>query len=259
MNRLLLLLTLAAAGCLGAAKSLAPLPAGGVHVLFVGNSLTYEWDLPGTVAFLASMGGDTVRVSSQTGPNLALIDHLNGGTQAVAAIKSDSWNYVILQQGPTPAGICRDSLILWTQLFDPLIRAQGAKTAVFQTWPLNGPVWYTNIGESFRMAAAAVNGTLMPVGDAWLIALTESPALQLHGPDGLHPSRLGTFLAALVIYERVTGHDARNLPARAVADGQDLNQPVELVRLLQRAAHQANLNSPLPAGVSQVASRANAC
>jgi len=191
MNRLLLLLTLATAGCLGAAKSLAPLPAGGVHVLFIGNSLTYEWDLPGTVAFLASMGGDTVRVSAQTGPNLALIDHLNGGTQAVAAIKSNSWNYVILQQGPTPAGLCRDSLVLWTQMFDPLIRAQGAKTAVFQTWPLNGPVWYTNIGESFRMAAAAVSGTLMPVGDAWLIALTESPGLQLHGPARLHPSRPG--------------------------------------------------------------------
>jgi hypothetical protein len=35
-------------------------------------------------------------------------------------------------------------------------------------------------------------------------------ALQLYGADGYHPSALGTFLAALEIYERLSGRDARS-------------------------------------------------
>jgi hypothetical protein len=58
--------------------------------------------------------------------------------------------------------------------------------------------------------------------------------------DGLHPAPLGTYLAALVIYEQVTGHDARNLPARVIVAGQQLSVPEATIRLLQRAAHETN-------------------
>ena len=54
------------------------LPAGGHHVLFVGNSLTYTHDLPATVAAIAASAGDTIRYRTVAAPNLALIDHLNG-------------------------------------------------------------------------------------------------------------------------------------------------------------------------------------
>src|SRR4051812_7618847 len=95
-------------GCLSA-LSPEPLPAGGHHVLFIGNSLTYVNDLPATVAAIAQSVGDTIRFATEAGPNLALIDHLQGGSAAVAQIKLGGWEYVVLQQGPTPAGICRDS------------------------------------------------------------------------------------------------------------------------------------------------------
>ena len=52
-------------------------------------------------------------------------------------------------------------------------------------------------------------------------------------------NRLGTFLAALVIYEGVTGKDLRTLPARAFANGAPLSLPEKTIRLLQDAAHQA--------------------
>jgi hypothetical protein len=65
------------------------------------------------------------------------------------------------------------------------------------------------------------------------------PQLQLYGPDGYHPAELGTYLAALVVYERITGHDARVLPAQAVMAGRTLDVPESTVRLLQRAAHEA--------------------
>src|SRR6185295_10469868 len=83
------------------------LPAGGHHVLFIGNSLTYTNDLPGTVADLARSVGDTIRVESVALPNFAVIDHALGQSNAVDVIKSQSWEFVVLQQGPTTVGVNR--------------------------------------------------------------------------------------------------------------------------------------------------------
>ena len=69
-----------------------------------------------------------------------------------------------------------------------------------------------------------------------------TPPSQLYGTDGFHPSPLGTYLAALTIYEALTGHDARTLPPTAVVNGAPLDLPEQTVRLLQEAAHQANVD-----------------
>lgn len=223
-----------------------PLPAGGRNVLFVGNSLTYTNDLPATLASIGAMGGDTIRVAMAAGPNLALIDHLNGATSAVASVLQGGWAYVILQQGPTPSGICRDSLVLWTRMFDAVIRPTGAQTAVLMTWPTSSgsAAFFDDVRVSFQSAASAVNGTFLPAGEAWRSAWRADPSLALYGPDGFHPSPIGTFLTALEIYERVTGRDARTLPARAVVGTQPLALPEATIRLLQGAAHDANVRFP---------------
>jgi hypothetical protein len=239
-------------GC-GGATSTEPLPAGGIHVLFVGNSLTYVNDLPATVAAIAKSGGDTIRVAVAAGPDLALIDHLNGATDAVARIKEGGWQFVVLQQGPTPPGICRDSLVLWTRMFDQRIRAARAETAVMMTWPNSSGSegFFDSVRESFEIAAATVNGVFLPAGEAWRSAWREDPSLALYGPDGYHPSPMGTFLAALEIYERITGHDPRTLPAASFAGSASLSLPEATIRLLQRAAHDANTRFPAhPTGVA---------
>jgi hypothetical protein len=51
--------------------------------------------------------------------------------------------------------------------------------------------------------ARRVNGLLLPAGDAWHAAWAEDSGLPLYGPDGFHPSSMGTYLAALVIYEQL--------------------------------------------------------
>ena len=78
----------------------------------------------------------------------------------------------------------------------------------------------------------------MPAGEAWRAALEEDPSLELYGSDGYHPAPLGTYLTALVVYEQVTGRDARNLPAAAVVEGRTLSTKEATVRRLQRIAHQ---------------------
>ncbi len=220
-------------------------PAGGHHILFIGNSLTYTNNLPGTVVGLAKSAGDTIRASSVTLPNFALIDHALGQSNANEVIKSQSWEYVILQQGPTTVGVNRDTLILATKMFDPLVRASGGRIAELMSWPNSSePHLFNAVRLSFQAAANSVNGVFIPAGDAWRAALEANPQIQLYGGDGYHPGPLGTYLAALVVYEKVTGRDARLLPAQAVVGGVTLSTPEETVRFLQGIAHEAVLRYP---------------
>lgn len=66
-----LAVALAVIGC-GASSSTAPLPGGGAHVLFIGNSLTYVNDLPATVEQIAASAGDTIRTKAVALPDFAL-------------------------------------------------------------------------------------------------------------------------------------------------------------------------------------------
>ena len=238
-----LVLFLALASCSGGNAGLEPSP---VHrVLFIGNSLTYFNDLPGTVAQLASSMSETIVVASVARPNLALIDHLNGESDAVEVIQKGEWDYVVLQQGPSSLDLSRDTLILATRLLDPYIRAAGGRSALLMVWPESSRFeFFDDVRVSYQLAAQEVDGLFLPAGEAWLRAWAVDSQLQLYGPDGYHPSALGTYLAALVVYEGITGHDARLLPAEAA--GRKLGVPANQVRLLQRAAHQAVARFELP-------------
>ena len=237
--------TLLVATGLACGESVEPQLTGGQQVLFIGNSLTYVNDLPGTLSALALSVGDTIGVLTVAQPNFALIDHYLGGTDALDVIASRRWNFVVLQQGPSTTPINRDSLILTAQLFNTYIRAQGATPALYMVWPtIDRKAFFDEARISYQMAATAVNGVFMPAGRAWITAWDSDPTLQLYASDGLHSTPLGTYLAALVIYERITGHDARLLPGVAVVEGRTLSTPEATIRLLQRAAHETNALFP---------------
>lgn len=225
--------------CVGGKQPSDPSPAGGYRVLFVGNSLTASNDLPGTVAQLAAMVDDTIVVESVTRPNLAIIDHVNGMSNAVDVIRRGRWDYVVLQQGPTSQQIYRDTLILATRLLQPDILAAGGRTAQLMAWPAEPNVAvFDGVLQSCVEAAQAVEGLCLPAGEAWRAAWAVDPTLAFYGPDGFHPAALGTYLAALVVYEGITGHSAQSLPQQAIVAGQRLDLPGGTIVLLQRIAHE---------------------
>lgn len=245
----LLALFPALAACLSLDMPTGPnvgqLPAGGHHVLFIGNSLTYTNNLPGTLEALARSVGDTIRAASVSLPNFAVIDHALGQSNAIDVIKSQSWEYVILQQGPTTVGVNRDTLIIASKILDPLARAAGGRIAELMPWPQSNELHlFPAVRASFQAAAQAVNGLFIPAGDAWRAALEARPDTPLYGGDGYHPGPLGTYLAALVAYEKITGHDARKLPGIAVVDGVSLSAPEQTVRFLQQTAHETAARYP---------------
>jgi hypothetical protein len=236
-------LALGVPGCSGQSAT-APLAPGGLHILFIGNSLTYVNDLPGTLSDLALLSNDTIRTGMVANPDYALEDHVADG-HALAAISGGGWQYVVLQQGPSSLEANRQNLISMTEYFDGLIRAAGGRSALYMVWPqISNFDTFQRTVDSYVLAAQAVNGLLLPAGDAWRTAWSKDPSLAFYASDGLHPSGLGTYLAALVMYEDITGKDARLLPPRAVVQGVLLTYPESTIRLLQSAAHETNARYP---------------
>jgi hypothetical protein len=202
-------IVLAAVAALASCGSTAPNSGSerNLRVLFIGNSLTYANDLPHLVEQLAAaVGQSTVATESVVFGNYSLQDHWNQG-DAVQAIEQGGWDVVVLQQGPSALPESRALLVQYARMFAEKIRAVGAQPALYMVWPgLSRPEAWDSVSASYAAAAQAVDGILLPAGEALREAQRRDPSLQLFAGDGFHPSALGSYLAALVIYARLAGH-----------------------------------------------------
>jgi hypothetical protein len=207
----------AAVGLLGFVLACLDSPAGpqlngeGRRVLFIGNSYLYLQDIPGIVQALAdSAGGDKLAVETVAFPDMALVDHLGLGTAKIE-IDKGGWEWVVLQQGPSSVEANRDTLRMATKAFADMMPAT-MKPALFSAWPTSGRVQdFPRAIESYTLAAADVNGLLLPVASAWLGAWSRDPNMRLY-LDGLHPSLEGAYLSGLVVYGRLLGKSTKGLP-----------------------------------------------
>jgi len=125
----------------------------------------------------------------------------------------------------------RRLLIAYTRRFDAEIKKAGARTALYMVWPSYARRGdFAGVSQSYAAAANDVKALLLPAGDAWRAAWATDAGLPLYGSDGFHPSPMGTYLAALVIYEQIFASPPPAVPVPATA------QPV--ADLLRRAAHE---------------------
>jgi hypothetical protein len=213
-----------------------------VRVLFIGNSLTAYNDLPAIVEALAKAGGQPpLDWKSVLLPGTSLEDQWSDG-QARKAIGLATWDYVVLQQGPSALDESRRSLLDSVSRFAKEIRAVGARPAIYMVWPSSDRASdFDAVSQSYRMAAQQVDGMLFPVGEAWRAAWKHDPKLALYSPDGLHPTPAGSYLAALVMYGRLYGRSPVGLPGNlTLAVGRAIQIPEAEARLLQEAAVEAN-------------------
>lgn len=215
-----------------------------LRVLFIGNSLTYSNDLPAIVQAMAEAGKQKRLVyKSLSYPDVSLEDQWNRG-EAQKEIAKGRWDIVVLQQGPSGLEESRRLLIDYTRRFDKAIRTAGAKPALYMVWPSHQRFKdFDRVIESYKLAADDVKGLVFPAGAAWLEAWKQDATLMLYSEDRFHPSVMGSYLAALVIYEKLYGVSSVGLPASLKVQSRTLNKielPQEKALLLQTAASEVN-------------------
>jgi pimeloyl-ACP methyl ester carboxylesterase len=230
----------------GTSSAFAAPPAPPARVLFIGNSLTYANDLPGMVrALVDSSGAGPIDIHSVTAPNFSLRDHLQDGS-AVAQIRIRRPDVVVLQQGPSSLDASRGDLLAAAADFAAEIREAGGRPALYAVWPdRSRAAFFERVSDSYRLAAERVDGLYLPAGEAWLAAWRRDSTLALYDGDDFHPSVMGTYVAALVIYGRLTGRTPVGLPARLrTPAGVEVEIPPAAARLLQDAAAEVNARWP---------------
>ena len=191
-----------------------------LRVLFVGNSLTATNDLPEAVAALAADAGRRPVETRMVAPGGVSLEEHWRSTGARQALDDGPWDAVVLQQGPSTLPESRAHLRTWTRRWADEVRAQGAQPALLGAWPeAERRDAFPAAIDSHAAAATASDATLLPVAAAWRAAWRRDPDLELYGPDGFHPSELGTQLAALVVYAGLTGEDPGALNADFDDDG----------------------------------------
>lgn len=183
-----------------------------IRVLFIGNSLTFFNDLPGIFAELAQSGSYEVEVAMIAQGGWTLADHAQSSA-TMEKIQGDSWDTVVLQEQSRLPAIQdqRDvQMVPAIRLLDEQIKENGAETILFMTWgsrdglPEAGYADYAamqaQIQASYEDIAEKVGAGVAPVGIAWQKAIEVQPDLDLWQLDGIHPTREGTYLSALVFY-----------------------------------------------------------
>jgi hypothetical protein len=200
-----------------------------LRILFIGNSLTAWNDLPDMVMRLAMGAGHPQPLTRMVAVGgFSLEDHWNQG-DAGRAIREGPWDVVVLQQGPSALAESRRLLVQYARRFDAEIKQAGARSALYMVWPsIQRRGDFAGVSQSYRNAAIAVNGVILPAGDAWRLVLQRHADLALYSEDGLHPTPAGSYLAALVIVQGLYNQSPIGLPSQGLAEAD--------ARLLQNAA-----------------------
>ena len=216
-------------------------PEGSTKVLFIGSSLVDAHDMPVTLRQLAISGGlPECYCLSIAYQDYELDDHLANG-DALRALQSEEWDFVVLQQGPSAHVESRPHLVRGVSDWTKLIAARGTQTILFMPWPaLDSSFYFPAVIASYRFAADSIGAILAPAGEAWLAAWARDPTLPFYGPNGYYPSEMGSYVAALVIFQRIYGRSPVGVQSSAIVNGRVQSWPIAQVQLLQQAAADAN-------------------
>jgi hypothetical protein len=191
------------AGIAGFARAATPVPSRQLplRILFIGNSQTSTNDLPAFVAEIAKESKHGKVTYRTIAPSAVTLGGLWNG-QGNPAYVDGRWDAVVLQQGPSVTPERRAELCFYATEWAEWAREQGARPYLLMVWPRRDRQ-LSEVVASYGAAASASGATLLPAGAAWGAALQRLPGLPLYRWDGVHPSRLGTYLAALVVYAGV--------------------------------------------------------
>ncbi|MEP7286125.1 MAG: DUF4886 domain-containing protein [Chloroflexota bacterium] len=184
-----------------------------IRVLFIGNSYTFVNNMPKILMNLAAQETKPIEAVSITKGGATLKQHWLEG-KALAAIRSGTWDYVVLQEHSTLGSTlvvnnvaqlnAPDDFYTYARLFDQEIKKSGAKTLFFLTWARqNSPQNQAVLNNTYLTIANELHDEVVPVGMAWADALKTRPDLILHQKDMSHPDPDGSYLAACVFFAQL--------------------------------------------------------
>jgi hypothetical protein len=191
---------------------LPPPPTGpALRLLFVGNSLTYTFDVPTQIQQMAMAVGLTPPTITELAfPNFSLEDNWAQGT-GQQDLATGHYDVLIMQQGASTLPESGVDLTHWTGVWAAEAGKTSTRAGFYVVWAPVGGDFDGGIAN-YLAAADAANTAIYPVAQAWREVMRSDPSIPLYAKDGLHASEHGAWLAALVISSVIFDHPSRPFP-----------------------------------------------
>jgi hypothetical protein len=234
------LLTILLSGC----NSLIPTPTavndGLEHILWVGDDQLQTGPLDMQTLLLLELAGDSqsIRMHRVISPRFTLASEFNQ-EEFLQSTDLGTKDLVIIQA----FGVQRNfsdsdfekSALTWIDFF----KTQGKQIAVFYPWTTavdsDGEV--ERLNRMIHLLGWQEDLTIIPVGPAWQSALKSRPDLQLYASDGIHPSAMGVYLSACVVYASISAESPMDNPVYTSIGYDNADEIVKLdgdtIRFLQ--------------------------
>ncbi|MCU4674104.1 hypothetical protein N7931_00520 [Catenovulum sp. 2E275] len=185
------------------------------QVLFIGNSYTFTYDVPGLTAKLAQYNGDKLIFDSSLLGGYQLSQHLEYQV-TLQKVAKQQWDHIVLQEFSTKAfnnylGF-EQSVILFDSLFKQHNAVKPEQVILYMTWGRQNtqlhPKYPYNLHQqatidAYNKVAKKLNMQVAPVGLAWRAVREDGDKINLYDADGTHQSFAGGYLAACVFYATI--------------------------------------------------------
>lgn len=191
-----------------------------LRVLFVGNSFTFFWNVPQTVAAMAEEQGIPILTKQSTIGGSHWYQHWNEkrGLKTKAIIADGNFDYVVLQNHSNSAIENVDSFMTYGQKFAEYVRAHGAEPLLYMTWAYKSkPEMQAGLTEGYKKLANLVNADYVPIGPLYARARTERPDMEMFFDDK-HQSMAGTYMIALAFYKKLSGKSVLEISHRITTE-----------------------------------------
>lgn len=188
-----------------------------INILFIGNSLTISnGGIETHVQNFYDNGNSEVIVYTQSASSsgASLKEHLMDGI-AEGAINSKNWDYIIIQENGVVATVNPEETLSSMLEFKGLINS-STKVFLFMTWAYDGqPEMTEQLTSVYNEAAELTSFDVIPVGLGWRDFEVENSSINLIGPDGIHPSKFGTYYASAMIFNILSNQQISQVPYQA--------------------------------------------
>ncbi len=172
-------------------------------ILFIGNSLTYTNGLPLILEEIGNNYNKKISTEMICFPNYAIVDHLEEG-KVQKKIATENYDYVIIQQGPSSQEEGRKMLIDSGEILSKLCKKHNTKLGYYMVWPSKRYYFTFDKVIANHSEAAKINEALLfPVGKYWKQYNAQKNKISLYNRDLFHPSKAGSFFAALVLFKKL--------------------------------------------------------
>lgn len=177
-----------------------------MKVLFIGNSHTFFNDLPYLFKQICSENNIDVDVTMLARGYKGL-DYHSKEPETRFNILYGNYDIVVLQH--LQSGFDKDVLYTSVKKIKEFINMSGAKPFLYMTWTLkNERDKQIELSEGYREVGEKLGIDVANVGEVWWRYFDKYPEEELYYQDDKHASKLGSTLAAYVIYNTIFNRKA---------------------------------------------------